>query len=185
MKSEEIFEVLAREHAEMLSIYLQTLLPDANDVDDVFQETYLVAWRNLDRFDKSRSFGAWVRGIARKLVLAHRSQRGRAPLVCTPDVLEVIDARCEALQKQAGDTLEEKLLVLRDCIERLPPKYRNAIDVRYRQELRGQGLAAMLETSIENTKKLLQRGRDLLAQCFQRNMSLEEISHDRTGSSRA
>jgi len=162
----------------MLSIYLQSVVGDPAVVDDLFQETLLVAWRNLDRFDKKRSFGKWVRGIAGKLILAHRRRGGSSHVLCSEKVLEAIDARCEALHRQPGDTLNEKLDALRDCVERLPPRYNEAIQMRYANGFKGSGLANALRTSAENAKKLVQRGRSLLTQCMHRALSIEDSGHD-------
>lgn len=42
------FEILARENSRMLTAYLRTLVDDESVVDDLFQESMLVAWRRLD-----------------------------------------------------------------------------------------------------------------------------------------
>jgi hypothetical protein len=37
-------------------------------VDDIFQETMLIAWRCFEDYDATHLLGAWVRGIAHKLI---------------------------------------------------------------------------------------------------------------------
>lgn len=162
----------------MLVVYLRGVSDNPTVVDEVFHEAIVVAWQNIDRFDTQRSFGCWLRGIARKLMLAHHRRQGVGPALCSPEVLDVLDTRWEALQRQSGDTLLEKLSALEECIGQLPPKYRRAIDMRYLQENRGTSLAAVLETTMENSKKLLQRGRAMLAMCMGRGLSRRELDHD-------
>lgn len=176
---EALFEVLVREHADMLLAYLQSLVDDDHVIDDIFQDTVVVAWRSMDRFDKERSFGRWLRGIARKLILAHNRKKRAGPVATTPEVLDIVDARWEEFARRPGDTLEEKLAALKDCVDRLPEKYRTAIDTRYLRERRGKELAAALKTSVENSKKLLQRGRNLLSRCLQQSLPFKEGDHDR------
>ena len=72
----EVFEILARENADMLSAYLRSLLGADSSLDDLYQETMVVAWRRLAEYDRTRAFGPWLRGIARNLVLEHH-RRGR------------------------------------------------------------------------------------------------------------
>jgi RNA polymerase sigma-70 factor (ECF subfamily) len=174
MTPKDLFEILVREHAENLRIFLRSAVRDRAAADDLFQETLLTAWRNLDRFDKSRPFGPWLRGIAAKLVLAHRRKSARAFVLCDPSLLEHLDRRCEALQKQTGDTLDDKLAGLRDCIERIPEHYRRAVQLRYSENLRGQSLADRLEISIENVKKRLQRGREKILECLETKLAAME-----------
>ena len=58
----DVFAILVREHADRLLAYLRATVP-ASSVDDLFQETVLVAWRRLPDYDRARPFGAWLRGI--------------------------------------------------------------------------------------------------------------------------
>lgn len=171
MGPKDLFEILVREHAETLMVFLRAAVRDRAVVEDLFQETLLVAWKNLDRFDKSRPFGPWLRGIAGKLVLAHYRRSARRPLLCEPEILEQLDQRCQGLERQAGDTLEEKLEVLRKCLELLPEPYRETVRLRYQEGLRGESLASKMSVSIENVKKRLQRGREKLLDCLERKLA--------------
>jgi RNA polymerase sigma-70 factor (ECF subfamily) len=175
MTPKDLFEILVREHAETLTLFLRSSVRDPGLVDDLFQETMLVAWKNLDRFDRSRPFGPWLRGIAAKLVLANRRKNAKAFLLCEQDILERLDRQFEAFGKQAGDTLEEKLEGLRQCLDALPEPYREAVRLRYQEGFKGESLASRLEVSLENVKKRLQRGRGKLLDCLQRKLSLIRV----------
>lgn len=133
----------------------------------------LAAWRNIDSFDRSRPFGPWLRGIAAKQVLAHYRQSSKACIYCDEIVLEQLEARLETIHHQAGDTFEEKIASLRECMSRLPPNYRSVITARYSEGYKGQSLADHLHLSLENVKKRLQRGRQLLAECLERKWITE------------
>ncbi len=47
VQAETVFEILVRENADMLVTYLRAMVWNAAAVDDLFQETMLVAWRRL------------------------------------------------------------------------------------------------------------------------------------------
>lgn len=158
----------------MLLIYLRSVVRDPSLVDDLFQETLLTAWKRLDDFDRQRPFGPWLRGIARNLVLAAMRRPSRRIVTCNPEVLELLDRRCEGMHTQPGDTLDDKMAVLRDCLQRLPDRFRLAIQLRYLDDIRGRRLAQRLDTTIESTKKLLQRGRQRLLECLQRKSVFAE-----------
>jgi RNA polymerase sigma-70 factor len=170
MQPHELFEILVRENADMLLAYIRSAVRDASTADDVFQETMLTAWRRLPDYDKSRPFGPWLRGIAARVMMAHRRQRARAFALCDEELLEHLDARCEALQRQPGDTWDDKLDGLRDCIEQLPDLYREVIQLRYAEELSPDALTERLHISGETLKKRLQRGRARLLECLQRKL---------------
>ena len=174
--SNDLFEILAREHAPMLLVYLRSVVRDASQVDDLFQETLLTAWKNIDSFDRARPFGPWLRGIACKLVLAHFRKSAKGFVCFDESILEQIGSRAEELQASEGDTLDEKLERLRSCMKLLPDGYRDAIDLRYREGLKGQPLAERLSLSLENVKKRLQRARQRLLECMDRRPSFSGVS---------
>jgi RNA polymerase sigma-70 factor len=175
MTSRELFEILVREHADMLLVYLRTAVRDPTAVDDLFQETLIVAWRTLDRFDRERLFAPWLRGIAARLVLAYRRKSAAAPVVCDAAMLEHLDHRLTALSQRSGDTLDEKLDCLRDCLEKLPGEYREAVQLRYLNELPSETLAERLQLSMEALKKRLQRGRARLLDCLTRKLTVAGV----------
>ncbi len=161
-----IFEILVREHEAMLTLYLRSALDDAAAVDDIFQETMLVAWRRLDDFDRSRPFGPWLRGIAHKLVLAHSRKSRRRGIVCNDTVLLRIEEQLAHIHERAGDTLEEKTAELAECMRRLPHDQRRAVELRYGAAQTPDQVAAALDISREALKKRLQRARAQLLDCL-------------------
>ena len=167
----KLFETLVREHADMLTIYLRSSLGNISDVDDVFQETMIVAWRRLDDFDHTRPFGPWLRGIARKLVLANNRERARN--LCNPTVLDQLEIRLDQLASRHGETWEEKLEVLHGCVRSLPDHYRTVITQRYFNQQAIQQVSELLELSTAAVKKRLQRARSLVLECIQSKLATE------------
>lgn len=166
MDAQSLFEILVREHADMLMVYLRSVVRDSAAVDDLFQETMLTAWRNIDRFDRERPFGPWLRGIAAKLVLAWRRKVAGQPRLCDEEVLARVDERLTQLQRLPGDTLDEKLSALRDCLRDLPVPYREAVEMRYRDALKPAAITEQLQLNAETVKKRLQRARAMLLECL-------------------
>jgi len=71
------------------------------DIDDVLQETFIRAWRNLRGFDPSLSWSAWIYRIARNTTVSHHRKSLTREGVCVP--LEDEDA------ERLGDTLTPHL----------------------------------------------------------------------------
>ena len=118
-KAKKAFEILVRENSRMLLVYLRSLVRDESAIDDLFQETMLVAWRRLDECDLSRPFGPWVRGIASRIVLAHYRKQQKNPVLLSEAVLQILDSHFEAINEIASDTWDDKLSALRQCIDAL------------------------------------------------------------------
>lgn len=148
---------------------------DQTTADDLFQETMLTAWRMIDEYDRSRSFGAWLRGIAKRLVLAHCRKAAREVPLSSEKVLDYLGQRMEQVDRQPGDTLEERIAALRDCIERLAPLFREPIELHYRQHRTTEWIAGQLASTKDAIQKRPQRARIQLAECLERKAVLTKL----------
>jgi len=150
----------------MLVSYLRSLVSDSSVIDDLFQETMIVAWRRIDDYDRERPFGPWLRGIARKLVLAHHRRSAANPRWCAPDVLEALDRRFEELGRRPGDTFRDRVDRLVDCMAKLPSRMRQVIELMYARSLLLRQIATALDEQEEAIKKRAQRARRQLLECL-------------------
>jgi len=167
-----LFEVLVRENADSLTAFLRASVEDKAAADDLFQETMLIAWRKIGEYDRTRPFGAWLRGIAKRLVLTHYRKAAREVPSLPEQVLDYIDQRMAQIDRQPGDTFDEKIAALRDCLARLDPMYQEPIELHYRQCKTTEWIAQHLATTKEAIQKRLQRGRLQVAECLQRKAVL-------------
>lgn len=168
----ELFEILVREHSRDLQLFLRSVVRDAELADDLFQETLLVAWRRLEDFDRTRSFGAWLRGIARNQAFAARRKLGRQAVLVEDEVLEALDKRFEAFGRLPGDDLDNRLELLERCLDELTDRSREALRLRYEDELETEQVAEHTESSVFAVRKLLLRARERLGECFDRRLSI-------------
>lgn len=162
-----LFEILARENADSLTAFLRAAVRDTAAVEDLFQECMLVAWRKIDDYDPGRPFGAWLRGIARRLVLAHYRKAAREVVLDDERLLACLDMRLQQIDLQPGDTFDDRIVELRRCVERLDRTYREPIELHYRDSRTADWIAGHLATSTEAIHKRLQRARQQLAECLQ------------------
>ena len=160
------FEILARENSRMLLAYLNSVVDDRAAVDDLFQETLVVAWKRLDECDLTRPFGPWLRGIAGRLIMAFHRKRKTAPLFLDDVVLAHIERQFESISSAPADTWNEKVAALRGCIKALPETHQAAIGGRYFDDMKAPSLAERLGISVEACWKRLARGRQMLADCL-------------------
>ena len=171
MDPKDIFEILVRENGGMLTAFLRASLPSAAVADDIWQETMLTAWRRWDDYDRSRPFGAWLRGIASKNVLAWNRKNARGPVLCDEATLEYFGQEFHRVHNLPGDTFDDKLVALRDCIDALPGHYQETVRLRYEQGLMPAAVADRLAKETEAVKKQLQRAKAMLFECITRKLA--------------
>lgn len=167
MDSRDLFEILVREHVDSVRAFLLSSLRDPAAAEDLVQETFLVAWRNLDRYDRRLPFGPWVRGIAGKLMLNLRRKMGRSKVhFCDEETLHLMDRSFDRLSDLPGDSFDEQLEAMRGCMDSLSPSQREAIVLHYQHGLHCKEIGRRLGLGFEAVKKHLQRGRAALHRCL-------------------
>jgi RNA polymerase sigma-70 factor (ECF subfamily) len=171
MESLDVFEVLVRENGEMLTSFIGSSIRQDSAIDDIWQESMITAWRRWDDYDRDRPFGAWLRGIAGKNILAWHRKRARSAVSCDEATLEYFSDTYAKLNQLPGDTFNEKLNALRACIESLPENYRETIRLRFEDGLMPAALANKQSQNVETVKKQLNRAKAKLLDCITRKLA--------------
>lgn len=154
----------------MLTTYLRAAGCDNALLDDVWQETMIVAWRRLAEFDRSKPFGPWLRGIAARTLMANRRAASRVVLTDDAEALEYLSERYERIHQLAGDTLDEKLDALRDCVSKLNVTDRECIELRFREDLMPAAMSERIGIALETVKKRLFRAKQQLQSCLEKKL---------------
>ena len=173
-EAQAIFEILVRENESMLMTYLRAAVRNQAVAEDLFQETMLVAWRRLNQYNRSCSFGPWVRGIAANLIMAH-FRKAKSDITITSDkMLEYLSQQIEHIHERPGDTWEHKINALKLCIEALPDLYQEMIQLRYFKHQPTSKISEITKVSLEAVRKRLQRARAQLLGCLRRKKVVME-----------
>src|SRR5437773_4580708 len=107
--------------------YLLSLLRNAVDADDVFQEVSLVLWERFGDYDDQYPFLNWAFGIARNHVARWRRASPRARAWLPPDVEEKLAVTYAELE----DELAPRRKALQDCVGKLGDHAREILSLRY------------------------------------------------------
>ncbi|MFN9993272.1 MAG: RNA polymerase sigma factor [Phycisphaerales bacterium] len=164
--SRNVFEILVREHADMLIAYIRSLVRDSAAADDVFQESILVAWKRLDDFDRTRPFAPWLRGIAAKCALASFRTGKVRPITSDPAVMDAVSRSFERLNATEGDSFRDRLASLERCLAKLPESMRECVTLAYSRGMLLKHIAESTGEMEETVKKRIQRARQALADCM-------------------
>ncbi|MBM4111344.1 MAG: sigma-70 family RNA polymerase sigma factor [Phycisphaerae bacterium] len=167
------FEILVREHADMLIAYLRAMAWNDALVDDAFQEAIIVAWRRLPDFDRSKPFAPWLRGIARNTLLGLARKQQRRHEIAGDAAALHLEHQLARIESTPADRFSDRLEPLMDCMKRLAPEQREAVELVYGQSLDNSVAASTAGTNDETFRKRLYRARMQLAECLRRKGILE------------
>jgi len=171
----EQFIEQVREHHAGLRGFVRSLGVDPLWVDDVAQEAFIVAYNRLDEFDRSRDFGAWLRGIARNLVINERRKDARRKRILSDNLTEVLIASSSANDdepEEMGDYALARLNALKECVRGLPEKSLRLLKSRYEEEHSAQDIAEEFSMNPPAVRKALERLRTALRECMEERIAL-------------
>lgn len=162
---------LVRRHQAMVWRYLRLLGADDHEADDLMQDTYLLAAEHLQRGDELREPPAFLRAVARNLLIgARRRQRRRGFDVPWADAVD------GALQRDGGMLEDHRIDLLRACVERLTGRMREAVHRHHMEGEPCRQVAERLGIGDNGVKSLLSRARAALRGCVD-----DKLRQERTG----
>ena len=162
------FEALLRDHHRRLLAYALALTRRNDVAEDLTQDALLIAHRDLAKFDATRDFGAWVRGIIRMKYLEWtRSQRMER---MSEAQIEAIDAEHRAWDRAAAESRTDALAALRLCREELGGHVLETLNLFYQDQRSCADIAARLKITELVVRKRLQRARDVLGDCLKKRL---------------
>lgn len=144
-----------------LFLHILPLVGNPTDADEVLQETNLVIWSKYSQFEEGTNFLAWGRAIARLEVFRFRRNRGRKLTFLEDDILELVAKRSEGVSEQTLARQE----ALSACIEKLKPRDKELIAMRYSPGVNGDKVAEMLGRPANSVYQSLGRIRRVLMEC--------------------
>jgi RNA polymerase sigma-70 factor (ECF subfamily) len=169
----EPFEILVREYHHMVFAYVLALVNDPHLAEDLTQEVFLVAHRRMADYDTTRDFGAWVRGIARRLVMAQQRRTKRFRFVQLEKVEASLTEAFTQPDEAAPSVWQRRTAALRECLEKADRQLRKLLDLHYTRRLGAALIAEQFGIGVAAVWKRLSRARLLLRQCIDRTLQRE------------
>jgi RNA polymerase sigma-70 factor (ECF subfamily) len=126
-------------------------LSDAAEAEDVAQECFVRAYRNLRRFDAERPLRPWLLRIASNLASNKRRSAGRYWAALQRAARE--QPLVQAGPEKAGDEANE----LWTAVKRLPAKMQSVLYLRYFLDLSVEETAAAMEQPAGTVKSQTHR----------------------------
>lgn len=164
LKTPESFGILIDRYSEKLSRYIHRITNiSREDGEDILQDVFIKAYRNLLGYDARQSFSSWIYRIAHNTVIsAYRksSVRPQTQFSALPDVL--IASFASELETDTLVIDTDRLRTVRDALERLDIKYREVLVLHYFESYSYQEISDIIQkpsgtvaTRINRAKKKL------------------------------
>jgi RNA polymerase sigma-70 factor (ECF subfamily) len=153
------------------SIYFMMLkmVKNTDDADDLTIEAFGKAFRRLEQYSPSYAFSTWLFKIASNNCIDFiRKKRIKVTSmdsgIQTDDGEKMqIDARSNTRDPEETMEHKQKVIMMREVVAKLKPRYRILVEKRYFEELSYEEISEELNLPLGTVKAQLFRARDFLA----------------------
>jgi RNA polymerase sigma-70 factor (ECF subfamily) len=180
-KDEAAFEELVGRYEDKLYRLAMRFVRNETDAQEILQEAFLSAWRNLPAFEGRAQFGSWMYRVTVNAALMLLRSRNRHPEVTVDDVepTALNDAVAESGQMMRGSAdwsqradeqlqSQEMRKHIQTSVDNLPDGLRTVFLLRDVEELSTEETAEMLGLSVPAVKTRLHRARLALREAIGR-----------------
>ncbi len=158
---------LVREHERLVRAYLRSMGCRGDRVEDLAQETFLRLFTRPIEDRGPNGLRAYLCVAARNLYINSLRSDASKP------ILEELDSAWGEFEGRDGGSAY--LDALRGCLETLPARTREVLQLRFGSEMSRTEIAARTQLSLGGVKSLLLRSKESLKACVERKLGEGKI----------
>jgi RNA polymerase sigma-70 factor, ECF subfamily len=154
------FSELVKKYLKPVYNFLYQLTSDYSSLDDLTQETFVKAWKNIKKFDPERNFKTWIFTIAKNTAYDYFKKKKTIPFSNFVD--EEGNSKLENISD--NEILPLEILERADAakeietgLAKISSQYRLILTMCYKDDLALQEIAEVLNISYNTVKSQHQR----------------------------
>ena len=153
-----MFDEYIKEHGSRLFGLALKLCKNREDAEDLYQETWIKAYRFIEQYDINKDFIAWITGICvntyRNMLRRQKWRFLSAPFQTNEDKDYIMSNIPAEEQEDYSD--------IQNAVNDLPEKYRMAVILHYYNDLDVKKTAEVLKIPEGTVKYNLHKAREIL-----------------------
>jgi RNA polymerase sigma factor (sigma-70 family) len=166
-------QLVTRYNRQVFALAMR-MVRQAEDAEDLTQETFVRMFRALDRYDINRPFEAWLFTIASRVCIDHLRRRRIKPISlhqADPSTGEerLIEPEDPGLKPDELASHAEEEARAQELIDTLPPHYKIVVVLRHQHQQSYEEIAEALKLPLGTVKARIHRARALLKQRIERD----------------
>ncbi len=153
---ENALELLIKRYLRPIYSFVYRLVGNAQESEDITQEVFVRAWRNLKKFDQRKSFKTWLFSIAKNASIDSLRKKKAIPFSnFETDKGENLLTKNLVDGTSLPDVIFEKVELgqtLAKVMEKIAPSYRIILFLRYNDHFTFSEIAAALGEPLNTVK---------------------------------
>jgi len=161
----EAFGDLVKRYQKRVYWIAFNLVGNAEDAEDIAQESFLRVYKALGRFKPQYNFYTWLYRIVVNLSIDFLRKRGKQQDISMEDAPLEPAAEGGPVRDMENKEIGERILEVLGC---MPPKYRTMIVLRDMQGLSTDEIVRIVQCTKATARWRLHKARELFKQAWQR-----------------
>ena len=168
------YEVLVLQYQDRLVYSVYKFLKDYELAQDIAQEAFVKAFKNIEKFRGDSSFYTWIYRIAINTAKNFLSSKARSSEVYDDEIMELKLSEQAVTTENPENILEAEELrtKMMEAIQSLPDDIRTTLSLREFDGLSYEEIAKVQNCPIGTVRSRIHKGREILDKTFSKyNMS--------------
>ena len=164
-RNKNAYSHLTERYSKKLFTYIFHFVGDKHETEDILQNVFSKTYKNLDKFDVSRKFSSWIYRIAHNESVNFLKRRNKRYTVSWEDISTTKDKLDTATNEEIPEEKWAHMEIVREideALEKLPPKYKQVLKLRYFQEYSYEEIGDILKKPINTIGTLINRAKKKL-----------------------
>ncbi|MDR3571596.1 MAG: sigma-70 family RNA polymerase sigma factor [Candidatus Pacebacteria bacterium] len=163
------FALLVSRYEQRLRRYVMRLgMLDPENAKDILQESFIKAYINLNDYDQSLPFSAWLYRIARNETFSHYRRQKNRPRVLESADEEMFERVADDLNIEHEANKTSAHAAVRAAVESLDLKYRDIVLLRYFEDKSYAEISDILELPEGTVAAYINRAKAKLKEALKR-----------------
>lgn len=161
----ELYEEIVRRYQKKLFSYIYRLVSNKEEAEDILQNVFVKAYRNIKTFDTTRKFSSWIYRIAHNEAVNFLKKRNKKRFVSWEDIVaskDKLDTQSEEKSPIEVWIKEESRLEVQRSLEKLPEKYSQVLKLRYFSEKSYEEIGKAIKSPVNTVGTLINRAKKKL-----------------------
>jgi RNA polymerase sigma-70 factor (ECF subfamily) len=143
------FEEVVNHYSRTIYWQIRHIVQFHDDTDDVLQNTFLKAWKSIDKFEGNSKISTWLYRIAYNESITFLEQK-RETCSLDADQDDDTDARTYAMQLESDEYIDgdKTQMLLQQAIALLPAKQKAVFTMKYFDEMRYEDMSELTGTTV-------------------------------------
>ena len=160
----EAFGQIVARYQSLIATLTYSATGSIGESEDLAQETFVTAWKQLAGLREPEKLRSWLCGIARNLVNNSLRKQKREPSHAAESMKEIDQSHAPEPPPLESAINKEEQAILWRSLEKIPETYREPLMLFYREHQSVEAVAEKLELTPDTVHQRLSRGRKLLTE---------------------